>query len=132
MYAFGRHHNMLIFGSFRDPGAKMGYPRHAHIDSPAGGPTSPKSSSAAAKLLYVCCTLGFMVLGATTAVTLSSRLIDQRMISLGFAGAAMALFAVGISLRSAFFLRNLVPSPTQEFTCETSPSGDVLDDQLDG
>ncbi len=110
----------------------MGYSRRPYFDTPVAGSASTDSRFAAAGLVYVCCSLAFIVLAVTIAVALGSRFVDLRMLSFGIAGVAAILFSVGVSLLTAFFFRHFASRPAQEFSDATSKSGDLWDDQLDG
>ena len=110
----------------------MGHPRRTYFDSPAIDRPSTYSRLVAFGLVYVCYSLGFMLLAITIGVALGPRILDHKMLSFGVAGIAAVLVMAGVFLLVAFFFRPLASRAIQEFSSETSQSGDLWDEQLDG
>jgi TRAP-type C4-dicarboxylate transport system permease small subunit len=109
----------------------MGDPRNPYLDPPAIYPTSMHSPFVAVGLGYVCCSLGFIVFAITSSVEFGTKSFQYELLKSAVGYAAMVLIVVGVSLLIAF-LFHLASRPLQPFSGETSPSGDLWDEQLDG
>jgi hypothetical protein len=109
----------------------MGYPQSPYLDPPAIYPTSTHSRFVAVGLGYVCCSLAFIVFAITYSVEFGTKSLEYELLNSAVGFTAMVLIVVGVFLLIAC-LFHLASRSLQPFSGETSPSGDLWDEQLDG